>query len=81
MSVGNHAIESLLDSDREIHRKGVLPILLALFRASVGSRAALAAENLALRQQLAVLKRSVKRPKLRTRDRLFWILLSRLWKG
>lgn len=42
---------------------------------------ALAAGNLALRQQLAVLRQSVKRPILRPRDRLFWIWLSRLWKG
>jgi putative transposase len=35
-------------------------------------------ENLALRQQLAVLRRSVKRPRLRPRDRLFWIILKRL---
>jgi len=39
----------------------------------------IAMENLALRQQLAVMKRSVKRPKLRTTDRMFWILLSRFW--
>ena len=36
-------------------------------------------ENLALRQQLAAMKRSAKRPRLRNRDRLFWILLSRFW--
>ena len=36
-------------------------------------------ENLALRQQLAVLQRSVKRPRLRRRDRAFWVLLSRVW--
>jgi hypothetical protein len=38
-------------------------------------------ENLALRQQLMVMRLSVKRPKIRKRDRLFWIILSRLWKG
>ena len=41
----------------------------------------LAWENLALRQQLAVATRSYKRPRLRSRDRLFWVLLSRRWKG
>jgi len=39
----------------------------------------LAAENLALRRQLVVLQRSVKRPKVRRRDRVFWVWLSRLW--
>jgi hypothetical protein len=39
----------------------------------------LALENVALRQQLAVLERSGKRPKLRQRDRVFWVLLSALW--
>ena len=38
-------------------------------------------ENLALRQQLAVLQRSVKRPRLRRRDRAFWVLLSRIWSN
>jgi hypothetical protein len=33
----------------------------------------LVVENLALRQQLAVLGQSVKRPKLRPRDRVFWV--------
>ena len=50
-------------------------ILLALF----GDRAHLLADNLALRHQLAVLRRSAKRPKLRKRDRIFWTWLSRLW--
>ncbi len=60
---------------------GVLRLVLALVRACLFPRAVLAAENLALRQQLIVLKRSVKRPKLRNSDRLFWIVLCRLWKG
>jgi hypothetical protein len=42
-------------------------------------RAAAAAENLALRQQVAVFKQSVKRPRLRPRDRVLWVWLSRLW--
>ena len=40
-------------------------------------RASAATEILALRQQLAVLKRQSKRPQLHDRDRLFWILLKR----
>ena len=38
-------------------------------------------ENFALRQQLAIMKQSVRRPKIRKRDRLFWVILSRLWNG
>ena len=37
------------------------------------------AENIALRQQLAVMKRTNKRPKIRMTDRLFRILLSLIW--
>ena len=55
--------------------KGIAALLGVLIR----SRASLAAENLALRQQLAVLRLSVKRPKIRRRDRLFWTWVSRLW--
>ncbi len=43
--------------------------------------ATLTAENLALRQQLIVLKRQQKRPNLKSRDRLFWVILSRIWSG
>src|SRR5215468_793195 len=39
-----------------------------------------ALENAALRQQLAILKRNRPRPKLYYRDRLFWILLMKIWK-
>jgi hypothetical protein len=37
-------------------------------------------ENLALRQQLAIMKQKTKRPKIRLRDLVFWMLLSRIWK-
>lgn len=39
----------------------------------------LALENLALRQQLAILKRPEKRLQIRTKERLFWIMLCRFW--
>jgi hypothetical protein len=60
---------------------GILRMIWTLVRAFFVSRAALAAENIALRQQLLVLQRSVKRPKLRNSDRIFWSWLSRLWSG
>lgn len=41
----------------------------------------LTAENLALRQQLVILKRSQNRPMLKERDRLFWKVLSQFWSG
>ncbi len=47
------------------------------------SKAQLLAENALLRQQLIVLKRSVKRPKLRKRDHIILVALSRVnsaWK-
>jgi hypothetical protein len=46
---------------------------------SVRSRRELVLGNLVLRQQLAVLKRSVKRPKITAADRAFWSLLFRWW--
>ena len=58
---------------------GCVEALYLFLRACVISRAGLAAENLALRQQLSVLAHSVKRPKLRQKDRRFWVWLSRLW--
>jgi putative transposase len=33
-----------------------------------------------LRQQLAIMKQKNKRPKIRIRDRIFWVFLSRFWK-
>ena len=54
---------------------GFLTCLSAFFR----SRYSLGLEILALRQQLGVLKRKHPRPRLRIQDRIFWILLRRLW--
>ncbi len=58
---------------------GILKVCLLLLRALLVPKGRLAIENLALRQQLAVCKQSVKRPKLRPRDRIFWVWLSRVW--
>jgi hypothetical protein len=57
----------------------VLAMLLTLLRATFASRADLAVENLGLRHQIGVLRRTVKRPKVEDRDRRLWILLARLY--
>jgi hypothetical protein len=58
-----------------------MTFLWTLLRALLVSQSTLIAENLALRQQLAVLRPSARRPRLRRRDRLFWTVLSRCWAG
>lgn len=55
--------------------------LISTFRAACLSRASLALENLALRQQLAIYQRDQKHPRLQASDRVFWVLLRRLWSG
>src|SRR2546421_5683367 len=53
-----------------------LILLLSLLHAAVRDREALVAENLLLRHQLAVLTRPTrKRPRLRARDKLFWVVV------
>ena len=46
----------------------------------LGGQKQVASENVALRQQLAVFKRDVRRPKLNGRDRLFWVGLRMIWQ-
>ncbi len=53
----------------------LLRLLLTAARSLVRPRSQLALENLALRHQLAVLKRSVPCPRIKDRDRRLWILL------
>ncbi len=60
---------------------GWVKVIVVFLRALLRDRAELAAENLALRQQLAILEQRSKRPRLRKRDRIFWVWLSRLWRG
>ncbi len=48
-------------------------------RALFVRRANLAMENLALRQQLTVLNQKAIRPRLRNRNRFFWVAISKFW--
>src|SRR5258707_9701940 len=61
---------------------GLAVILTVAFaRILFRSRLELMVENLALRQQLAVLKRKRSRPALRPADRAFWVVLRQIWPG
>src|SRR6201989_3625234 len=53
-----------------------LLVLTGLFSSS---RRDLLLENLALRQQLIILKRTHPRPRIAVSDKLFWVLLRRFW--
>src|SRR3989441_8981477 len=55
--------------------------LLGALRAALRTRTDLALENLALRQQLALLSRRSKRPRFGRLDRAFWVWLSNRWSG
>ncbi len=55
----------------------ILKTACSLFK----SRGQLALENLALRQQLAMLRQSVKRPRVSHVDRMFWILFAKYVDG
>src|ERR1700730_3338839 len=52
-----------------------LSTLGALFRSQLSLRV----ENVALRHQLAIYQRTVKRPSIRPEDRILWSWLSRRW--
>jgi putative transposase len=51
--------------------------IFRLFR----SRRSLLLENLALRQQLAVLKRAHPRPRMTLFDKFFWVMAQKFWSG
>lgn len=55
--------------------------LLRLFPFLCGGHRQLVLENLALRHQLNIYRRTVPRPRLRPPDRLFWVGLARVWAG
>jgi len=57
----------------------MLVIILTFLRDLFRSHHNLLLENLALRQQILVLERQIKRPEFRDRDRVFWVILRRFW--
>lgn len=61
--------------------KEVILLFLMCPASHFKSRAALQAENLALRHQLCVFQRTVKRAKVRPADRILSTLLARVWAG
>src|SRR5712692_10097716 len=73
-------VDFLVKSTRGSHMLTALMVLLRSLGLICGGHRAVVPENLALRQQLAVLTRTVKRPQLRSTDRLFWILLAKGWR-
>ena len=91
--VGRHPVprqhsvrDQVLELSARIWRRSrsmitVLLHLLRLLPFLIGGHRQLALENLALRHQLAVYKRTVTRPGLRRADRVFWIALAKLWPG
>jgi putative transposase len=58
---------------------GMLTELVVALSSVFKTRAALQLENLALRHQLGVLHRSVKKPKVTLFDRLLWAWLCGVW--
>jgi hypothetical protein len=57
----------------------VVYVFLRTLGALLRSRLSLRVENVALRHQLAVYQRTVKRPSIRPEDRILWSWLSRRW--
>lgn len=59
--------------------KAIIEAVVGALFAALRPRAILFAENLVLRQQLAILRRATPRPRLRPIDRAFWVIVSRMW--
>ncbi len=59
----------------KILSKLIFKFLWLIFR----SKQDIVLENLALRQQLAVQQRRMKRPKIKNTDRIFWVWISKIW--
>ena len=59
----------------------ILTLVITFLGSLFKSHRQLRLENLALRQQVAMLQQSVKRPRASTVDRVFWVLFSRYVDG
>jgi len=58
---------------------GPIRFLVLFLRGTLRDQTELAVENLALRQQLAILQQKSKTPRLRKHDRISWVWLPRIW--
>ena len=70
------------DGSAIVHHDAMVSLILSILgalRSGLRTRIDLTIENLALRQQLANLRRTSGRPRLRNSDRALWVVLSRLW--
>jgi hypothetical protein len=66
------------DGSAVMHHHAMVALFLSLLgalRSALRTHADLALENLALRQQLAYLRRPSSRPRLSTSDRAFWLVV------
>ncbi|MGA2916629.1 MAG: integrase core domain-containing protein [Sedimentisphaerales bacterium] len=61
--------------------KNLVMLLFELIRLSFKNRHNLILENLLLRQQIIILKRKTKKPKLKNIDRIILIWISKLWNN
>src|ERR1700674_4756848 len=59
----------------------IFGLLIGTILSLLRTRRTILLENLALRQQLAALKRRHSRPRLTVHDKLFWVLARRFWSG
>src|SRR5216684_3911677 len=76
-------LEALIFASVARHDEGVLDMIVLMGRAlalACRGHQEVVLENIALRQQLRALQRTVRRPRLRRRDRVFWVLLSNTWR-
>src|ERR1700676_4304715 len=76
--VGIYAQHGLSPYDTDFMLCLVSSLVVFLIRI-FGSRRDLLLENLALRQQLVVMKQRYPRPQVSASDKLFWVILRRLW--
>src|SRR5467141_1487683 len=68
-------------AERALAATSLVLAVLGAARAALRTHTDLALENLALRQQLALLRHRSKRPWFGGLDRPFWVWLSRRWAG
>jgi hypothetical protein len=55
--------------------------LLRTLISTLNTHRSLTLENLALRQQIAILQRGSRRSFFTGTDRLFWLFLPKIWRG